>query len=230
MQCVITARLRVGRVSSKTNYMNAELQQFVLGTHNKKKRAELDALLRPHGFAVRSLEDFPDAIEVVEDGNSFAENAAKKATEQAVHLGAWVLGEDSGISIDALGGEPGIYSARFAGPDATDEDNNRLALEKLHGVPRANRTAFYTCHMTLSDPQGNVQIDCEATCHGILRTEPSGTGGFGYDPLFEIPEYHQTFGELGASFKSVISHRARATRLFLPKLLKLARLGESTSK
>lgn len=203
--------------------MNSDLQHFVLGTHNKKKRAELDHLLRPHGFAVRSLEDFPNAIEVVEDGSSFTENAAKKATEQAVHLGAWVLGEDSGISIDALGGEPGIYSARFAGPEATDEDNNRLALKQLKDVPRKKRTAFYTCHMTLSDPQGNVQIDCEATCRGILRTEPSGTGGFGYDPLFEIAEYHQTFGELGVAVKSVLSHRARATRLFLPQLLKLAR-------
>ena len=210
--------------------MNSDLQQFVLGTHNKKKRAELDHLLRPHGFAVRSLEDFPNAIEVVEDGSSFAENAAKKATEQAVHLGAWVLGEDSGISIDALGGEPGIYSARFAGPEATDEDNNRLALKQLKDVPRKKRTAFYTCHMTLSDPQGNVHIDCEATCRGILRTQPSGTGGFGYDPLFEIAECHQTFGELGVAVKSVLSHLARATRLFLPQLLKLARMMTDTAK
>ena len=200
---------------------HADLKHFVLGTHNKKKRAELDVLLRPHGFHVRSLDEFPNSIQVVEDGTSFAENATKKATQQAVHLGAWVLGEDSGISVDALGGQPGIYSARFSGPNATDEDNNDFLLEKLKGVPREKRTAFYVCHMTLSDPKGNAVIDCEATCHGILRTKPAGSEGFGYDPLFEIPEYHATFGELGPTVKSILSHRARASRLFLPMLLRL---------
>ena len=202
--------------------MSSDLTQLVLGTHNKKKRAELDYLLRPHGFELRTLDDFPDSIEVVEDGNSFAENAAKKATQQALHLGAWVLGEDSGISVDFLDGKPGIYSARFAGENATDEDNNRLILEKLKDVPRAKRTAHYVCHMALSDPTGEIRITCEETCQGVLRTKPSGDGGFGYDPLFEIPEYHRTFGELGASVKSMLSHRARASRLFLPRLLRLA--------
>lgn len=198
-----------------------ELTQIVLGTHNAKKRAELESLLGPHGFTIRTLDEFSDAIDVVEDGDTFAENAAKKACQQAIHLNAWVLGEDSGICVDALGGAPGIYSARFAGENATDEDNNRLVLEKLSKVPREKRTAFYVCHMTLSDPQGNVCIDSEATCQGILRTEAAGSGGFGYDPLFEIPEYHQTYGELGPSVKSVLSHRARASRRFVPQLLKL---------
>jgi len=201
------------------------MQQIVLGTHNLKKRAELEHLLGPHGFTINTLDDFPDAIDVVEDGHSFGENAAKKACQQAVILNAWVLGEDSGIVVDALDGAPGIYSARFAGEDATDEDNNRMLLKKLDGIPREKRTAHYVCHMTLSDPTGAVRIDSEATCQGILRTEPAGSGGFGYDPLFEIPEYHKTYGELGTSVKSVLSHRARASRRFVPQLLKLRAAG-----
>ena len=201
---------------------HSELRNFVLGTHNKKKRAELDQLLRPHGFHVRSLEDFPNAISVVEDGDTFQANAGKKATQQAVHLGAWVLGEDSGVCVDALDGAPGIYSARFAGEEANDQENNRLLLKKLADVPRQKRTAFYVCHMTLSDPTGKVRIDCEATCRGVLRTAPAGTGGFGYDPLMEVPEYHATFAELGPAVKSVISHRAKASRIFLNELLRLA--------
>ncbi len=202
--------------------MNEDLRQLVLGTHNKKKRGELDDLLRPHGFAVRALTDFSDSLEVVEDGNSFQENATKKAVQQAQHLNAWVLGEDSGICIDALGGQPGIYSARFAGEQATDADNNALVLEKLAHVPHEKRTAHYVCHMTLADPSGTVHIDCEATCRGILRTSASGQGGFGYDPLFEIPEYHVTFGQLSPAVKSILSHRARAARQFLAQLLPLA--------
>ncbi len=197
------------------------LADFILGTHNRKKRGELDFLLRPHGFHVRSLDDFPAAIEVIEDGDTFAANAEKKATQQAIHLQDWVLGEDSGLCVDSLRGAPGVYSVRFAGPDATDEMNNHLLLERLAGVPREKRTGYYVCHMTLSDPDGNVRIDCEAKCRGILRTEPAGSGGFGYDPLFEIPEYHVTFGELGAHVKAVLSHRARASRVFLPRLLAL---------
>ncbi len=196
-------------------------RRFVLGTRNQKKRQELAELLRPHGFEVRSLDDFPQALEVVEDGHSFAENAAKKACQQARHLQWWVLGEDSGISVDALQGAPGIYSARFSGENATDASNNALMIEKLAEVPPEERTAYYTCHMTLSDPSGMIHIDCEATCRGILRLQPAGTGGFGYDPLFEVREYHRTFGELGLAIKSVLSHRARASRLFLPQLLRL---------
>jgi len=203
------------------------LRDFVLGTRNLKKRAELDSLLRPHGFAVRTLDDVGSQIEVIEDGDSFAANAAKKAQQQARHLQEWVLGEDSGISIDGLDGAPGIHSARFSGENATDDSNNRLVLEKLDGLPRSKRTAYYTCHMTLADPHGEILIDCESTCRGILRTAAFGTGGFGYDPLFEIPEYHRTFGELGPAIKSLISHRARASRLFLPELLRLVQSLES---
>jgi XTP/dITP diphosphohydrolase len=197
--------------------------QLILGTHNRKKGVELQQLLAPHGFELKTLAEVSNAIEVVEDGDSFQANAQLKATQQALNLGCWVLGEDSGICVDALGGEPGIYSARFSGEGATDERNNALMLEKLDGVPKAKRTAHYVCHMSLSDPEGNVRVDCEETCRGRILESPRGTGGFGYDPLFEIPEYHATFGELGSAVKAMLSHRSRAMRKFVPKLLKTTR-------
>lgn len=196
---------------------------LVLGTHNQKKRRELEYLLQPHGILLRSLDDFPAAVEVEETGSTFQENAALKAIQQAKHLGQWVLGEDSGISVAALGGEPGVFSARFSGTQATDESNNALLLEKLQGVPTEKRTAWYTCHMTLADPEGIEKINCESCCYGRILTAPKGTSGFGYDPLFELPEYHQTFGELGEAVKAVLSHRARANRKFIPQLLNLTR-------
>ena len=198
---------------------------LVLGTRNLKKRRELEYLLGPYGIQLKTLDEFPAAIEVEEIGATFQENAELKATVQARLLGCWVLGEDSGLSVDALDGKPGIYSARFSGEDATDAKNNALLLEKLTGVPLAKRTAWYTCHMTLADPEGNVRIDCEGRCYGRILTKEIGSAGFGYDPMFEIPEYHQTFGQLGDAVKSLLSHRARANRVFVPQLLALIRDG-----
>ena len=194
---------------------------LVLGTRNVKKGIELLNLLAPYGFELRTLADFDQAIDVVEDGDSFAANAALKATQQAQHLGHWVLGEDSGISVTALEGAPGIFSARYAGENATDDENNRLLIANLADVAPARRGAHYTCHMALSDPSGKVHISIEAYCHGRIRLEPAGTAGFGYDPYFEVLEYHHTFGQLGDTVKSVISHRARAMRLLVPRLLRL---------
>lgn len=195
---------------------------LVLGTRNKKKRRELEYLLsRFPQVELKSLDEFPQAIEVEETGTTFAENAALKATEQAVHLSQYVLGEDSGLSVAALDGRPGVYSARYSGEDATDESNKVKLVEELEGVPPEKRGAWYTCHMTLSDPQGNVLIDCESHCHGRILAAERGEAGFGYDPLFEIPEYGLTFAELGDEVKSVLSHRARANRFFVPKLLSL---------
>ena len=194
---------------------------LVLGTSNEKKLRELKQLFQPSKIHLTCLADIPDSIEVEETGTTFEENAILKATQQARHLQQWVLGEDSGISVEALRGAPGVYSARFSGDDATDESNNRLLLEKLVGLTPENRTAWYTCHMALSDPNGRVHINCEARCYGRILMEQKGTGGFGYDPMFEIPEYHRTFGELGDTVKSVLSHRARANRIFVPRLLRL---------
>ncbi len=194
---------------------------LVLGTHNKKKGRELAELLAPHGFTLRTLAEIPDAIEVDETGLTFAENAALKATVQAKHLGCWVLGEDSGLSVDALGGNPGVYSARFSGPEATDESNNAKLLRELANVPLERRTAYYTCHAVLSDPSGTVQASAEDRCCGRILLEANGVGGFGYDPLFELPEYHRTFGQLGSTVKTVISHRSRAMRAIIPKIIAL---------
>jgi XTP/dITP diphosphohydrolase len=199
---------------------------LVLGTHNRKKSQELAQLLAPYGFDLKTLADFPNPIEVEETGETFAENAALKAVQQARHLQAWVLGEDSGLCVDALGGKPGIFSARFAGSQATDELNNVRLLEDLANVPDSKRTAHYVCHVTLSDPRGEIRGSWQSTCEGRIRHTPVGTGGFGYDPLFEIAEYHMTFAELGASVKSVLSHRARALRMLIPHMVQIARGGQ----
>jgi XTP/dITP diphosphohydrolase len=174
---------------------------------------------------LKTLADFPHAMDVEESGTTFAENARLKAAEQARHLRAWVLGEDSGLSVDALGGAPGVYSARFSGPAATDERNNDLLLEKLGNVPLERRTAHYTCYAALADPQGNIQAEAEGRCCGRILTERAGSGGFGYDPLFEIVELHRTFGELSPAVKAAISHRSRAIRILVPQLIRLAATG-----
>jgi XTP/dITP diphosphohydrolase len=201
------------------------IRELVLGTHNRKKGLELAELLLPLGIELHTLADFPQAIEVVEDGDSFAANARKKAVDQARHLGRWVLGEDSGLAVDALDGQPGIYSARFAGPRATDEANNNRLLDELRGVPRERRTAHYVCHAAVVDPGGTIQAEAVGYCHGRIRTVPAGTGGFGYDPLFELVEYHRTFGEMGPAVKAALSHRSRAVGQLLHPLRQLIDRG-----
>jgi len=201
---------------------------LILGTGNRKKGLELIDLLAPIGLTIKTLADYPNAISVVEDGDTFAANATLKATQQARHLNAWVLGEDSGLAVDAIQGAPGVYSARYSGEGATDESNNRLLIEKLANVPLERRTAHYVCHAILSDPTGKVRAESQDTCQGRILLEPSGAGGFGYDPYFEIVEYHRTFGELGSAVKSVLSHRARAIRAMIPAMMKLVDSGEWT--
>ena len=197
--------------------------ELVLGTHNKKKAGEMVKLLAPYGLRLLTLADVPNAIEVEESGATFAANAALKASEQARHLVRWVMGEDSGLSVDALDGAPGVYSARFSGPEATDERNNLLLLKKLEHVPDPQRTAHYVCRIALADPRGNIRATSAGKCCGVIRRQPVGSGGFGYDPLFEIVEYHLTFAELGDDVKSVLSHRARAMRRILPEIVRLAK-------
>lgn len=201
---------------------------LVLGTRNAKKRRELTLLLDGTGIIPATLDQFPESIEVDETGSTFAENARLKATLQALQLKQWVLGEDSGLCVDALGGAPGVISARYSGPGADDARNNHALQQALQGVPLERRTAHYVCHMTLSNPQGEVLIDVEEYCHGRIIDSASGSGGFGYDPYFEIPEYHQTFAQLGDAVKSVLSHRARAMRRLLPAIRDLIRSGQWT--
>lgn len=197
---------------------------LVLGTTNAGKLRELAALLEPHAIACRSLADEPRAVEVEETGSTFAENAALKAGQQARAIQAWVLAEDSGLVVPALGGAPGIFSARFAGAGnadgRADERNNALLLERLAGRHGADRAAHYACHAALADPSGTIVATAFGTCGGLIATAPQGHGGFGYDPLFIVPEYHRTFGELSPAVKAVISHRARAMRAIMPAIVR----------
>jgi XTP/dITP diphosphohydrolase len=195
---------------------------LVIGSRNAKKRDELVGLLAPRGIEVKTLADFPDLThEVDEDGDTFEHNARKKATEYAKALGQWVLADDSGVCIDALGGAPGVYSAHYAGKHGDDAANNALVLEKLAGLPPEKRGAHYVAMLVLADPEGVVRTETRGECHGRILTEPFGVGGFGYDPLFEVREYHRTFGQMGPAVKRAISHRSRAMRAMLPQIVKM---------
>jgi XTP/dITP diphosphohydrolase len=207
----------------------AATPSLVLGTGNRKKGIELAELLAPLGIRVDTLADFADALTIDESGGTFAENATLKATRQAAHLKRWVLGDDSGLEVDALDGRPGIYSARFAGPGATDADNNRRLLEELGDLEPERRGAQFVCHLVLADPTGSVRAESVGRCRGRIRHEPSGSGGFGYDPLFEIIEYHRTFGDLSAATKACLSHRARAVQSLIPQLVELLPFLRSSS-
>jgi len=198
---------------------------LVLGTANRKKGIELTELFALIGLNVRTLADLPNAIQVEESGATFAENADLKASRQASHLRHWVLADDSGLVVDALGGAPGVISARFSGPHATDEANNRLLLQKLGDLPIEQRTARFVCHMALADPSGAVRARSEGICRGRILFAPRGRHGFGYDPLFEVVEYHRTLAELGIAVKGLLSHRARAARAILPALIALIDAG-----
>ena len=201
---------------------------LLIGTTNLGKGRELAELLAPYGFNIRTLQDVDDPIDVVEDGDTFAANAQKKARELALHLDSWVLADDSGLEVDALKGAPGIYSARYASEvqDASSDDNNNAKLiQELTDVPRERRTANYYCHVAVADPTGAIRAESSGICRGYIRNELVGTNGFGYDPLFEVREFHRTFGELGPRVKKALSHRARAMRAIVPKLADLAAGG-----
>jgi len=201
---------------------------LVLGTTNNGKLVELVELLEPFGITCCSLAGNRQAVFVDETGSSFAENAALKAAQQARALHRWVLAEDSGLVVDALDGAPGIYSARFSseapavGDLATclDDRNNALLLERLAAITGGNRSAHYACHAALADPAGMIVATSQGLCGGVIAESAQGSSGFGYDPLFVVPEYHRTFGQLSPAVKALISHRGRAMRQMIPFLLK----------
>jgi len=191
---------------------------LVLGTRNAKKGQELAEILADLPIEVRDLTAWPDVPEVAEDGSTFEENARKKAGELARSLGQWLLAEDSGLVVPALGGRPGVYSARYAGKQGDDAANNARLLAELAPLSDDRRAAYYVCVAALADPPGEVKAVTDGRCHGVITREYRGTGGFGYDPLFLIPEYHRTFGELSPRVKHALSHRARALALMRPAL------------
>ena len=205
--------------------------QLILASRNVKKIREIHELLAPHGIAVTGVSDDPDVPDVVEDRDTFQGNAEKKAQETALRLGQWTLAEDSGLCVDALKGEPGVYSARYAGETGTREDRDRRNNEKLiaalANVPVEKRTAHYVCHVAVADPSGVIRLNVEARCRGRIIAEPRGTNGFGYDPYFLLPEYHRTFGELSSLVKNQLSHRARAFERLISKVIPLLKSGRN---
>jgi XTP/dITP diphosphohydrolase len=192
---------------------------LVFATRNRGKLVELRELLP--GVEVRSLDDV-HVPEVVEDKDTFAGNATKKAREVSAATGLPALADDSGLEVDALGGAPGVYSARYAGDGHDDAANNAKLLAALAGVPADKRTARFHSVLALADvtgPLGADTITADGTCEGVILDAPRGTGGFGYDPLFYSPELGMTFAEAGVGPKSDLSHRARAMQAIKQRLL-----------
>jgi XTP/dITP diphosphohydrolase len=202
---------------------------LVLATTNAGKSREFRQLLAGEPFALRDLGDYPNTPAPDEDGTTFAENARHKAAATALILNQWVLADDTGLEVDALGGDPGIRSARYAGPNAKAGRNRELLLKNLAHVKLAARSARFVCHLALSDPAGTIAAESSGSCRGRILFEPAGTGGFGYDSLFEIPEYHRTLAEIGEAAASCLTHRARAVEGLRGRLLKLLWQSERTS-
>lgn len=188
------------------------MKQLLVASGNKGKLREFAELLKGVVDSVLSPADFPGLPEVEEDGATFEENAIKKARSAALFTGIPVLADDSGLSVDYLSGRPGVYSARFAGEGASDADNNALLLRELAGVPAGKRTAAFHCVIALCQPDGSC-LSFDGSLSGVILEAPRGSGGFGYDPLFLVPEYDQTFSELPLEIKNTISHRGRAMQL-----------------
>jgi XTP/dITP diphosphohydrolase len=203
------------------SWEEATMPRLAIGSRNTKKLLELQDLLGDLGLDLVDLSAFPPVADVEETGQTFEENARLKAIAYATAIGEWCLAEDSGLVVPALKGRPGVYSARYAGVHGDDAANNRKLLAELAPLPDDRRAAYYVCVAALAAPDGTVRAVAEGRCHGVIVGEPRGTGGFGYDPLFEIAEYHQTFGELTLRVKQALSHRARAVLQLRPELRKI---------
>lgn len=205
--------------------MKSEGGILIVATKNKGKVREFQHAFAPLGLTVKSMFDYPDLPDVVEDGATFAENALKKSKAVGDALGYPVLADDSGLCVDALDGRPGVYSARYAGEDATDEDNNLKLLSELERLKQGEdtgqpllSTARFVCALSLYDPDTGREFTAEGTVEGWITSEPAGAGGFGYDPLFYLAEHEKTMAELVLEEKQKISHRGAALRLLTKKL------------
>ncbi|RMF18465.1 MAG: RdgB/HAM1 family non-canonical purine NTP pyrophosphatase [Gammaproteobacteria bacterium] len=194
------------------------MQRCVLASNNAGKIREFNQLLNPYHLEVVAQRDL--GIESAEEtGLTFVENAILKARHASQHSGLPALADDSGIEVDALNGQPGIYSARFAGPDASDEENNQKLLTSLAGVPEARRTARYHCVLVwLRHAEDPVPLICHGSWEGRILEAPQGTGGFGYDPLFWLPDLGCTAAELSPEQKNRLSHRGQALHSLLSAL------------
>ena len=187
------------------------MNQLVVATKNKKKLSEIKDILKGANLKLLSLDAYRNVPQVSENGKTFRENAIKKAVKLARFTGKLCLGEDSGLCVNALGGSPGVYSARFSGADKSDLKNNLKLLKLLKEVPAAERKAHYVCAVALADKRGLVGV-VEGDCSGLIDFEPKGSAGFGYDPLFYIPRFKKTFAQLGEKIKHKMSHRYHALK------------------
>ena len=185
------------------------IKEVVLATGNKGKVKEFSNLLEGVFGKIISLSDLSSPPEVIEDGLTFRDNALKKAREIAQYSGKLTLADDSGLEVDALNGQPGVYSARYSGEGATDKTNIDKVLAKLGNNP--NRKARFVCVLALVDPNGE-ELVVEGFCEGVILDEPRGEGGFGYDPVFYLPDRRKTMAELEPELKNTISHRANALK------------------
>jgi XTP/dITP diphosphohydrolase len=202
--------------------------ELVLATRNRDKVREIGSMFNRStlDLAILSLMDFPPCAMVPEDGRDYSENAVKKARAAARATGRLALGDDSGIEVDALAGRPGILSARFAGENASDKENNEKLLALLRDVPERRRQARFVCVIAIANPEKVIDV-VEGSCAGTIVSRERGSGGFGYDPLFQPVEYHKTFAELSPEVKNRISHRARAMEKALMALEKYLIKSES---
>jgi XTP/dITP diphosphohydrolase len=204
------------------------VRSILLATSNPGKLREIRQVLGDLPVEIVSLADVPPIDEPVEDGDTFAANAGKKALHYAARSGLWALADDSGLAVDALGGEPGVHSARYAadrcdanaGRDVIDSANNQRLLEELADVPDEQRTARFVCHLVLAEPAG-VLLETSGVVEGRIGHEPQGDNGFGYDPLFVLPDRGCTTAQLSPDEKNAISHRGTATRQFKAMLADL---------
>jgi XTP/dITP diphosphohydrolase len=198
-----------------------EKVEVVIATRNAGKLREIQEILAPIGLKVLSLRDFPEIPEILEDGLTFQENAVKKAAAVARQTGRVAIADDSGLAVDALQGRPGVFSSRFAGEKATDEDRYRKLLREMVDVPEGKRGAAFICAVAVALPNGKVEV-VKGECPGKIALLPKGSHGFGYDPVFYLPEAGKTMAELEPEAKNRISHRAQALeklKSILPKFL-----------
>ncbi|QQS41122.1 MAG: RdgB/HAM1 family non-canonical purine NTP pyrophosphatase [Acidobacteriota bacterium] len=186
------------------------LRRIVIGTRNEGKISELRGLLERSRVELLGLSSFEGIPEIPEDGATFGENAARKASAYAKLTGNWALADDSGLVVPALGGRPGVFSARFAGIGASDTENTAKLLEEMRDLEDDSRSACFVCEMAVAEPSGEVVFRSEGRCHGTIARKPIGIRGFGYDPVFVPEGFSETFGELSEEVKSRISHRSAA--------------------
>ena len=185
--------------------------ELVVATKNSKKLREIKDLIKERSLKMTSLSDYPEAPRIIENGDTFKENAIKKAVKISRYAGCLTLGEDSGLCIEALKGEPGVRSSRFSGKNKSDLANNLKVLRLMKEVPPGSRKAFYVCAVALADC-GRLLSVKEGKCYGVIASKQRGSSGFGYDPLFIIPGYGKTFAQLGEGVKHRISHRYHAMK------------------